>query len=743
MVKPSTHGGEGGIEAGNVGGGGVQLFRITPSPERPMELPSSSAACGGGLVDTLISVSSLATPAVYPSAGQQQQQQQQQRQQQNHHRVVSLVDTSCSSSTTALSAGGGGGGGLTPSFGGCSAAPAAGHHPHSLAGAAANMRRGSHNGGVLLGGVAVAAAAAIGGDLMSVGGGLDSGGGGSGDARGFRVGLGSGGIVPAFGGMSGGGSGYGDDAAGASALLRGEGLEVGAGVCSSEFESELQRHKLRLQRHRQRQQQQDQQQQLQQHLHHHHHHHFSSSKPPGTAAKTTPAPLRQQQQPRQQQLQQQQSSAGGGGLRGGFSSTGQSSSSSPSPSMPRVEGGPFSGSGLGVGGVGSRFTCATAGAGTAAAAAAAAAALPACYQGDTASCGAGGNGNGYDGEMIMGETLINGSYFGEGVVSTSTNEGSSSSSSSVGGSSGSGGGQAPHLRQHHHQRTHAAHGGRRLGEDHLRTPAHIHETAAAAVRGHRPRNSSASCGSFSALANDGSLVLIGGVGAAGGGGGFLDHSPPPVLSTGFDPSVGRLPRHVSVPGMLQDSEDAQNQAFASTPLSSGPEGSGGYFSAVTTPAGDRGVAESFVGGGKTGRCSGEEAEGDDVFNTQQQRRGSTPLPGKGGIGFSFPPTRGVGGGAGSGGSIYVTPRSTPRHTDGGGVSANEGDGEREAYAHQEFSRELDGFEVGRDRRQGGPPSRGSFGVAGPPPAAAGGAGPAHGTNSAAWPLDTGRETWSY
>lgn len=61
-----------------------------------------------------------------------------------------------------------------------------------------------------------------------------------------------------------------------------------------------------------------------------------------------------------------------------------------------------------------------------------------------------------------------------------------------------------------------------------------------------------------------------------------------------------------------------------------------------------------------------------------------------------------------------------------------------ALVEQEFSRELDGFEVGIDRRQSALSSRGSFGVAGPPPAAAGGGGPTHGTNGAAWPLDTGR-----
>lgn len=136
------------------------------------------------------------------------------------------------------------------------------------------------------------------------------------------------------------------------------------------------------------------------------------------------------------------------------------------------------------------------------------------------------------------------------------------------------------------------------------------------VRSHRPRNSSASCGSFSALANDGSLVLIGGVGAAGVGvgvgGGFLDKSPAPALTaaTEFEPSVGRLQRNVSLPGTLRENGGVQGQAFVFTPPSSGLEGGGGYFSAVSTPAGGGGVAESVLGGGRAGRgCSGEDVEG--------------------------------------------------------------------------------------------------------------------------------------
>lgn len=70
-----------------------------------------------------------------------------------------------------------------------------------------------------------------------------------------------------------------------------------------------------------------------------------------------------------------------------------------------------------------------------------------------------------------------------------------------------------------------------------------------------------------------------------------------------------------------------------------------------------------------------------LYTPQQGRRG-TPLQGKGGAGFSFPPTGGVSGGAGSSGSIYVTPRSTPRHVDGGSVSANGGDSRRGGYVHQ-------------------------------------------------------------
>jgi len=77
-------------------------------------------------------------------------------------------------------------------------------------------------------------------------------------------------------------------------------------------------------------------------------------------------------------------------------------------------------------------------------------------------------------------------------------------------------------------------------------------------------------------------------------------------------------------------------------------------------------------------------EGDEMFYTPQQPRGGTPH-GKVGTGFSFPPGGG-GVGSSSGGSVYVTPRSTPRHMDGsGGLSADGGGGggsRRGAYAHQ-------------------------------------------------------------
>lgn len=55
---------------------------------------------------------------------------------------------------------------------------------------------------------------------------------------------------------------------------------------------------------------------------------------------------------------------------------------------------------------------------------------------------------------------------------------------------------------------------------------------------------------------------------------------------------------------------------------------------------------------------------------------------------------------------------------------------------QEFSRELDGFEVGLGRSQLGPSSRGSL-PPGAAAAAAATAGPVHGATGA-WPLDTGR-----
>lgn len=75
--------------------------------------------------------------------------------------------------------------------------------------------------------------------------------------------------------------------------------------------------------------------------------------------------------------------------------------------------------------------------------------------------------------------------------------------------------------------------------------------------------------------------------------------------------------------------------------------------------------------------------GDEMFYTPQHAREGTPQHGKnGGSGFSFPPGGGAGEGAGSGGSVYVTPRSTPRYI-GGGASTDGGvDRRRGAYAHQ-------------------------------------------------------------
>lgn len=137
------------------------------------------------------------------------------------------------------------------------------------------------------------------------------------------------------------------------------------------------------------------------------------------------------------------------------------------------------------------------------------------------------------------------------------------------------------------------------------------------VRGHRPRNSSASCGSYSAIANDGSLVVVGGVAGVGRGGSFLNQPPPPaVMATDFEASAAaRQQRNLSLPAGLR--EGAGGQAFGSTtPLSAGGGGldgggggGGGYFAAaVTTSGGGGSVAPGGGGdGGRTGRCSSEEA----------------------------------------------------------------------------------------------------------------------------------------
>ncbi|CAM9145916.1 unnamed protein product, partial [Ectocarpus sp. 6 AP-2014] len=311
-------------------------------------------------------------------------------------------------------------------------------------------------------------------------------------------------------------------------------------------------------------------------------------------------------------------------------------------------------------------------------------------------------------------------------------------------------GRAPHagpqqqqqqLQQSHHD---VLGGGGGAGGNYLLAPAHLTEVPA--VRGHRPRNSSASCGNYSAIANDGSLVVIGGMGAAAAGGGFLDqpHLSAAALTADLDPPSARLQRNVSLPGALREGGGhGQGRGFVSTPPpSSGAEGGGGYFTTVPTPPGGG-------RGGRGGGCSVEEAynaEGDEMYFTPQHGTGGTPQHGKRGTGFSFPAG---GGGAGSGGSIYVTPRSTPRHNEGG-MSVDRGESRREAYAHLESSRERDGFEVEIERRQSGlTPLGGSFrggGGGGAPPAstpaaaaaAATAAGPNHGAAGAAWPLDTGR-----
>ncbi|CAN0564033.1 unnamed protein product, partial [Ectocarpus sp. 12 AP-2014] len=165
--------------------------------------------------------------------------------------------------------------------------------------------------------------------------------------------------------------------------------------------------------------------------------------------------------------------------------------------------------------------------------------------------------------------------------------------------------------------------------------------------------------------------------AAAAGGGFLDqpHLSAAALTADFDPPSARLQRNVSLPGALREGGGhGQRQGFVSTPPpSSGPEGGGGYLTTVPTPP-------LGGGGGRRGEGSGEEtynAEGDEMYFTPQHGAGGTPQHGKRGTGFSFPAG---GGGAGSGGSIYVTPRSTPRHNEGG-VSIDRGESRREAYAH--------------------------------------------------------------
>ncbi|CAM9843217.1 unnamed protein product, partial [Ectocarpus fasciculatus] len=248
---------------------------------------------------------------------------------------------------------------------------------------------------------------------------------------------------------------------------------------------------------------------------------------------------------------------------------------------------------------------------------------------------------------------------------------------------------------------------------------------------------------------------VGAAAAAATGGGFLDqpHLSAAALTADFDPPSARLQRNVSLPGALREGAGhGPGQGFVSTPPpSAGAEGGGGYFTTVPTPPGGGGG-----GGGRGGGCSREEAynaEGDEMFFTPQHGTGGTPQHGKRGTGFSFPA------GAGSGGSIYVTPRSTPRprHKEGG-VSADRVPTPTQDASHRESSRERDSFEVevevgiDRSRRQSGLTSRGgSFrgggggGGGGAPPAAsssaaaaAAAAGSNHGAAGAAWPLDTGR-----
>lgn len=254
----------------------------------------------------------------------------------------------------------------------------------------------------------------------------------------------------------------------------------------------------------------------------------------------------------------------------GFSSSERSASAS--PSRPRMEGGPFSGSGLGVGG-----------------------------------------GGGNDGDVMMGETVINGSYFGDGMPTSAKGVGGSGS-----GSAGGGGGHAPNSGQQRPQPHGAHHGpgvnGGRPGGGYLHGSAPPREAPAAAaamVRGHRSRNTSASCGSYSAIANDGSLVVIGGVGTANSG--FLDQThppPPPDLAGDFDPPPARLQRNLSLPGVLRDDAggQGQGQGFVSTSPSAGLKGGGGYFSAVPNPGrGSGGTAEGEGGGIKAGDCTNQEA----------------------------------------------------------------------------------------------------------------------------------------
>lgn len=130
------------------------------------------------------------------------------------------------------------------------------------------------------------------------------------------------------------------------------------------------------------------------------------------------------------------------------------------------------------------------------------------------------------------------------------------------------------------------------------------------VRGHRPRNTSASCGSYSAFVNDSGMVVIGGIGEAGGsGGGFLDHPRPPTSAAEFEPpSAVRLQRNLSLPGALREG-GGNGQGFISTPPSAGLETGRGYYAAVSTPRRRRGGNQEVFdeGGVGAGGCAEEES----------------------------------------------------------------------------------------------------------------------------------------